>query len=134
MSHASTARHALNVEHFGELVKFCAGLDAARFHPVRLNLKIKALQEALVSAQEAVAKVDLAHAELGRLHDAGEEALRVAHQAHDRAREARNVILYASGEGIVDLANDCKTYLKSLKGPKETEFHHITHLEFKAPA
>lgn len=134
MNHASTARHGLNVEHFGELVEFCAGLDPARYHPIRLNLKIKALQDVLAAAQAAVAKVELAHAELDRLHDAGEQERLLAHQAHDRAREERNAILYAPGEGVVDLANDCKAYLKTLKGPKEPELHHITHLEFKAPA
>lgn len=140
MSHASTARHAQNVGNFLELVEFCAALDPARYHPVRLNLKIKALQNALATAQEAVAKVDLAHADLGHgpesdpVPPAVEEARRLAHQVHDRAREARNVVLYAPGEGIVDLANDCKTYLKTLKGPKEANLHHITHLEFRAPA
>jgi len=140
MSHASTSRHAQNVGHFEELVGFCAGLDPARYHPVRLNLKIKALQEALALAREAVATEDRAHAELVGPSEpdtataAAEESRREAHRVHDQAREARNAVLYAPGEGLVDLANDCKTYLKTLKGPKEANLHHITHLEFRAPA
>lgn len=129
MSHASTARYAQNVGNFRELVEFCAAMDPTRYHPVRLNLKIKSLREALAMAEACLAKVDETHAELVKTPDAGTEA----HLAQDRAREAMHVALYATGEGIVDLANDCKTYLKSLKGPKEENLHHITHLEFRAP-
>ncbi|MEN9308619.1 MAG: hypothetical protein RL173_2551 [Fibrobacterota bacterium] len=140
MSHASTARHALNVEHFGELVKFCAAMEPTRYHPVRLNLKIKALQEALAVAQASVEAAEKAHAELAKFHEAGgdpavvTDAQKSAQAVYDRAKEVRTRALYAPGEGLVELANDCKTYLKSLKGPKEPELHHITHLEFKAPA
>jgi multidrug resistance efflux pump len=140
MSHASTARHAMNVEHFDELVKFCAALEPTRYHPVRLNLKIKALQEALEAARSSVAATEKAHAELGRFHEAGAESVvdaqaqKMAQIAYDHAKDARTAALYAPGVGIVELANDCKIYLKSLKGPKEPELHHITHLEFKAPA
>lgn len=139
MSHATTTRHAQNVSNFKELVDFCAAMDPARFHPVRLNLKLKSLQDALVAAQEALAKADVAHAELNKSHHVeanspvDEKAQLEAKLVHDRAVEARNAVMYASGEGIVDLANDCKTYLKSLKGPKEENLHHITHLDFRAP-
>lgn len=138
MSHATTTRHAQNVGNFKELVEFCAAMDPARFHPVRLNLKIKALQDALVAAQEALATAEVAHAELSKSHHAeanspvDEKAQAEAKRVHDRAVEARNAVLYAPGEGIVDLANDCKVYLKSLKGPKEESLHHITHLDFRA--
>lgn len=140
MSNASTSRHATNVGNFGILVQFCSAIEPTRYHPVRLNLKIKALQEALAVAEASLAAVELAHAELGAVPETGTdasavtEAKRLAQLAYDQAREARNVALYAPGEGIVDLANDCKTYLKSLKGPKEADIHHITHLEFRAPS
>lgn len=138
MSHATPSRHAQNVGNFLELVDFCAALDPARYHPVRLNLKIKALQGALASAKEVLAKVDLAHDELGKPSgpdaDPSADARSRAHLVHDQAVAARNVVLYAAGEGIVDLANDCKAYLKSLKGPKEENLHHILHLDFRAPA
>ncbi len=129
MSHASTAKYALIVGNFRELVLFCAAMEPARYHPVRLNLKIKALQEALAASETCLAKVEEAHAELGKTP----EADAAAHLAEERAREAMKTVLYAKGEGIVDLANDCKIYLKTLKGPKEPELHHITHLEFRAP-
>jgi hypothetical protein len=129
MSHASTAKYALNVGNFRELVQFCAAMDPARYHPVRLNLKIKSLQEALVSAEACLAKVEEAHVDLGKAPE-GDAA---AHLAEDRAREAMKALLYAKGDGLVDLANDCKIYLKTLKGPKEADLHHITHLEFRAP-
>ncbi len=138
MSHTAPTRHAMNVENFAALVNFCAGLEPTRYHPVRLNLKIKALQEALAASQESLASWERAHADLGKSHEPDSaastviEAQRMAHVAHDRAKAALQATLYAPGEGIVDLANDCKTYLKSLKGPKEPELHHITHLEFKA--
>jgi len=133
MSHASTAKYALNVGNFRELVQFCAAMDPMRYHPVRLNLKIKALQETLVVAEACLSDVERTHADVVAAHEADPEAQRSAHVVHDRAREALNVILYAPGEGIVDLANDGKTYLKSLKGPKEGNLHHITHLEFRSP-
>jgi hypothetical protein len=133
MSHASTARHALIVDNFRELVRFCAALESTRYHPVRLNLKIKALQDALAVAEARLSDVERTHADLASVHDADPETQRLAHLAHDRAREALNVVLFAPGEGIVDLANDGKIYLKTLKGPKEPELHHITHLEFRAP-
>lgn len=140
MSHATISRHAQNVGNFLELVDFCAALDPARYHPVRLNLKIKSLREALAVAQEALAKVDLAHADLGKLSgpdadpSVGEEARSRAHLVHEQAVAARHALLYAPGEGVVDLANDCKVYLKSLKAPKEENLHHILHLDFRAPA
>ncbi len=139
MSHATTTRHAQNVSNFKELVEFCAAMDPARFHPVRLNLKIKSLQDALIAAQDALAKADVAHAELIKSHHleanspVDEKIQLESKLVNDRAVEARNAVLYAPGEGIVDLANDCKTYLKSLKGPKEESLHHITHLDFRAP-
>lgn len=126
MSHASTARHASNVGNFRELVEFCAAMDPARYHPVRLNLKIKSLQKALAAAEECLARVEATHAEPASTQVAGA-------QAQEPSLEALNVALYATGEGIVDLANDCKTYLRSIKGAKEENLHHITHLEFRAP-
>jgi hypothetical protein len=129
MSHASTARYALNVGNYRELVQFCAAMDPARYHPVRLNLKVKALQDALVIAEACLAKVEETHAELAKVPEGDAQA----HLAEERAREAMKTVLYAKGEGIVDLANDCKIYLKTLKGPKEADLHHITHLEFRAP-
>jgi hypothetical protein len=129
MSHASTAKFALNVGNFRELVRFCAAMEPTRYHPVRLNLKLKAIQEALASAEASLAKVEEAHAELGKVPEGDAQA----HLAEERAREAMKTVLYAKGEGIVDLANDCKIYLKTLKGPKEADLHHITHLEFRAP-
>lgn len=133
MSHASTAKFALNVGNFRELVEFCAALEPTRYHPVRLNLKIKALQDVLAVAEARMAEVDRTHAEVVAAHEADGEAQRLAHLAHEAAREAMKVVLYAKGEGVVDLANDCKVYLKALKGPKEENLHHITHLEFRAP-
>lgn len=140
MSHATTTRHAQNASNFKELVEFCAAMDPTRFHPVRLNLKIKSLQDALVAAQEALATADVAHAEWNKSQHAeagspvDEKTQVEAKQVHDRAVQARNAVLYAAGEGLVDLANDCKAYLKSLKGPKEENLHHILHLDFRAPA
>lgn len=133
MSHASTAKFALNVGNFRELVEFCAALEPVRYHPVRLNLKIKALQDVLAVAEARMAEVDRTHAEVVAAHEADSEVQRLAHLAHESAREAMKVVLYTPGEGLVELANDCKTYLKSLKGPKEANLHHITHLEFRAP-
>lgn len=140
MSHPSTTRHSQNVGNFLELVDFCAALDPARYHPVRLNLKIRSMQDALAAARDALARVEVAHAELVGLpameapSPLDVETRSKANQAHDRAIEGRNAVLYAAGEGLVDLANDCKAYLKSLKGPKEENLHHILHLDFRAPA
>lgn len=48
------------------------------------------------------------------------------------ARIARNRILYKENIGLVDVAADAKTYIKSVYGATSSEFKQVSALEFKA--
>lgn len=49
------------------------------------------------------------------------------------ARTARNQLLYAPKTGLVDLANDVKTYIKSAKGATSPEYKSVSTLRFTTP-
>ena len=46
-------------------------------------------------------------------------------------RIARDVILYAKGTGLVDVAKAAKNYVKALFGASGTQFKQVQPLEFK---
>jgi len=48
------------------------------------------------------------------------------------ARIARNEILYKTNTGLVDIALDTKTYIKSLYGATSPQYKQVSKLEFKA--
>lgn len=48
------------------------------------------------------------------------------------ARIARNRVLYKENIGLVDVAADAKTYIKSVYGATSSEFKQVSALEFKA--
>lgn len=48
------------------------------------------------------------------------------------ARISRNDILYKANTGLVDIALDTKTYLKSLYGATSPQYKQVSKLEFKA--
>jgi hypothetical protein len=48
------------------------------------------------------------------------------------ARIARNDILYKTNTGLVDIAFDTKTYIKSLYGATSPQYKQVSKLEFKA--
>jgi len=54
-----------------------------------------------------------------------------ASAAITRARIARDNILYASNTGLLDVATDVKTYVKSLYGASSPQFKHISKIEFR---
>jgi hypothetical protein len=48
------------------------------------------------------------------------------------ARISRNTILYKANTGLVDIALDTKTYIKSLYGATSPQYKQVSKLEFKA--
>jgi hypothetical protein len=48
------------------------------------------------------------------------------------ARISRNDILYKANTGLVDIALDTKTYIKSLYGATSPQYKQVSKLEFKA--
>ena len=48
------------------------------------------------------------------------------------ARISRNDILYKPNTGLVDIALDTKTYIKSLFGATSSQYKQVSKLEFKA--
>ncbi|WP_320051928.1 hypothetical protein [uncultured Acetobacteroides sp.] len=50
--------------------------------------------------------------------------------ASDKARNTRNLALYEPIKGMVDVALDAKTYIKSLFGPTSPEYKQVAKIEF----
>ena len=48
----------------------------------------------------------------------------------DNARNSRNVVLYKPLTGLVDLASDTKTYIKSVFGATSPQYKQVTKLTF----
>jgi hypothetical protein len=48
------------------------------------------------------------------------------------ARIARNDVLYKADTGLVDIALDTKTYIKSVFGATSPQFKQVSKLEFRA--
>jgi hypothetical protein len=48
------------------------------------------------------------------------------------ARISRNDLLYKSNTGMIDIALDTKTYIKSLFGATSPQYKQVSKLEFKA--
>lgn len=59
-------------------------------------------------------------------------AVIAANTALSNARMARNRILYKENLGLVDVALDTKTYIKSVYGAASLEFKQVSVLDFKA--
>jgi hypothetical protein len=53
-----------------------------------------------------------------------------AKAASDKARNIRNLSLYEPTKGLVDVAFDAKTYIKSLFGPTSPEYKQVSKIEF----
>jgi len=51
-------------------------------------------------------------------------------KATENARETRNIVFYADNTGLVAVANDCKMYIKSLKGISSTLFKIVSKYKF----
>ena len=82
------------------------------YAPQDQDLAIEALETwlaSLVAAVDAVAK---------------------ANATQDHARDVRQEVLYMPHSGIVDLAIDGKSYVKSLKGAPDAEARKISKLDF----
>jgi hypothetical protein len=52
--------------------------------------------------------------------------------AMSNARIARNKVLYASDTGLVDMASDVKSYVKSVYGTSSPQYKQVSKLRFKA--
>lgn len=48
------------------------------------------------------------------------------------ARIARNKVMYTPLTGLVDIASDAKTYIKSVFGASSPQYKQVTKLEFKS--
>ena len=58
------------------------------------------------------------------------QAVVAAHTALTNARIARNDLMYKPLTGMVDLAQDIKTYIKSLAGPFSQQYKQVSGLHF----
>jgi hypothetical protein len=78
-------------------------------------------------------EADLAVAGLTTLHTSMvtvNTAVVDSYTALSNARIARDKQLYRPGTGLVDVALDAKSYIKSLFGASSPEYHQVSKLQF----
>ena len=101
------------IENFDKLIQ---GLIAnPGYAPNEADLKVTALQAFLVAMK------------------ATDTAVIASSTALSNARIDRNVELYKVPTGLVPIANDVKSYVKSLFGPKSPQFKQLSKLKFTSP-
>lgn len=109
----STAQMSYNsrLENFDRLIIQLSSIP--EYAPNEDELKIGTLQALLAVLKAANSKVIATYLQL------------------DKARALRNETLYHPITGLVDLASDTKTYIKSLYGPSSPEYKQVAGLHFE---
>ncbi len=101
------------VEHFQKLVSLTSSVSA--YNPNEAELKVTAMNTFLSQLQSA------------------NQAVINATTPYLTAMQNRNNILYATDTGLVDLAQEVKKYVKSVKTITLPEFRQISGLKFTRP-
>jgi hypothetical protein len=102
------------MENFSKLIQFLTVLPA--YTPNETDLTMSALS-----------------AMLDAMHTANEKVIEV-YPHLSNARIARNKVLYNKSTGMLYLAAQVKSYIKSLFGPSSAQYHQVSILKFKYPS
>ena len=100
------------IENLDKLIKLLSSIP--QYAPNEADLKVAALTTLLNDLKAKNAAVIAATTPLSN------------------ARIARNDILYKENTGLIDIALDSKTYIKSLYGASSPQYKQVSKLEFKA--
>lgn len=98
------------VDNFDKLIKLLASIP--EYAPNEADLKVEALT-ALYDEMKAK-NLSVANADI----------------ALNNARTARNSVMYKTNTGLVDIAADVKTYIKSIYGQSSPQFKQVSGLKF----
>jgi hypothetical protein len=99
------------IDNFGKLVTFLETVP--KYNPNEADLKIDALKNYLQDLKDKNA------------------AVIEAHTALSNARILRNETLYKEDTGLVEIASDVKTYVKSLFGAGAPQYRQISGIKFQ---
>jgi hypothetical protein len=99
------------IDHYSRLIDLLASVVA--YTPNENELKIVGLNALLASMKAA----NTAHI--------------TATTNVNNARINRNVLLYKKGTGLLDVAQECKDYVKSLFGSKDPKYKQVSAIQFK---
>ena len=99
------------IDNFGKLITFLETVPA--YNPNEADLKVTALKDHLQDLKNKNA------------------AVIEAHTALSNARISRNAVLYKVNTGLVDVALDVKSYVKSVFGAGAPQYRQVSGLEFR---
>ena len=101
------------IDNFDKLIKLLTSVTL--YAPNEAELKVAALTAVLADLKAKNAAVIAAEVPL------------------NNARIARNDVLYKANTGLVDIALDIKTYIKSLFGATSPQYKKISKIKFTKP-
>ncbi|MFA5817695.1 MAG: hypothetical protein WC854_00260 [Bacteroidales bacterium] len=113
MASISETGHAKNVTNFDKLIKLLASVTL--YTPNEADLKVTALSSLYNELKTKNSAVVIAATPLSN------------------ARIARNDVLYKNITGLLDIAADVKTYIKSVFGARSAQFKQVSGLKFTKP-
>ncbi|MDP3556115.1 MAG: hypothetical protein Q8T03_02005 [Bacteroidota bacterium] len=99
------------VEHYSKLIDLLTSIPA--YNPNENDLKLTALNSLLTSMKTSNTSVINAYT------------------TWSNARIVRNDLLYKKITGLVDVAQECKNYVKSIFGASSSQYKQVSKIKFK---
>lgn len=99
------------IEYFGKLIDLVTSVTA--YNPNEVDLKVATLNALLASMKASNTDVINANTNVSN------------------SRIARTVILYKAATGLVDIAIECKAYVKSVYGASSLQYKQVSKLKFR---
>lgn len=99
------------IEYFGKMIDLCISITA--YNPNELDLKVSALNTLLASMKTSNTAVITAQTNLSN------------------SRILRNIMLYKLATGLVDVAAESKSYVKSIFGATSQQYKQVSKIQFR---
>ena len=99
------------VEYFGKMIDLCTSIPA--YNPNEADLKLVALNAVLASMKSSNTTVITAHTNLSN------------------SRILRNIVLYKLVTGLIDVAAESKSYVKSVFGASSQQYKQVSKIQFR---